>query len=180
MSIVTDFIPETITLRDHTELVLRGIHPADQERIQAFFHHLSAESVFYRILEYRTMITPDEARQLCDMDGQNRVALAAVQPTDSGEAILAVARYSVISPADPATAEAAIVVADAYQRRGLGTLMIQRLRRYAVAHGIRQFIATVHPNNHQILRFIDRGGLRMERQLADGLWEIKIHLDPAG
>ena len=101
VTVVTDFTPETITLRDHTELVLRGLHPADQERIQAFFHHLSAESVFYRVLEYRTMITPDEARQLCDMDGQNRVALAAVQPTDSGEAILALSLIHISEPTRP-------------------------------------------------------------------------------
>jgi RimJ/RimL family protein N-acetyltransferase len=171
------FPVESAMLRDGTPVLLRSIGPDDAERIIAFFYRLSPESIFYRLLEYRTTITDDEAHQLCDVDGLMRVALAATRMTEEGEAIIAVARYTVVDPDVPDTAEAAIVVEDKYQRRGLGTLLVRRLVEYACANGIRKFVATVHYNNAQILRFIERSGLLVERRINQGIWDLTIHID---
>lgn len=167
---------ETITLRDKTVVRLRSLTAADQAQILALFYRLSPQSVYYRALEVRTSLTADEARQLCDVDGLNRVAIAAALAGPAGEAIIGVARYGLPDPGRRDTAEAAVVVEDAYQRRGLGTALLERLAAVARANGVGRFRAAVHTTNAQILRFIDRSGLHVERVLSQGVWEMVIHL----
>lgn len=179
MTTTTLFPSETVTLRDNATVQLRSLQPADQDRILACFYRLSSQTIFYRALEYRTTLTADEARQLCDVDGVNRVAIAAVRSTPKGEDIIGVARYALCEPDNPEVAEAAIVVEDAFQRRGLGTILLSRLVEHARTHGVRCFRAAVHGNNAQILRFIERSGLLVERHQDQGLWEFLVHLDPA-
>lgn len=178
MTTFATFPIEAIVLRDGTPAQLRSLRPDDVERMKAFFYRLSPQSVFYRLLEYRTEITEAEARQLCDVDGRTRVAIAATIMAEGAEHIIGVARYGLIDLADGETAEAAIVVQDDYQKRGLGTLLIRRLVKYARAQAVRRFVATIHSYNAQILRFIERSGLQVERQLRHGVWEFTIHLDP--
>lgn len=169
---------EQVELRDGTPVLLRLLRPDDTERVKDFFYRLSPESVFYRLLEYRTYITDDEARRLCAVDGRTTVAIAATRVTEEGETIIAVARYSVPDPETPEVAEAAIVVEDGFQRRGLGSQLIRRLVDYALGHGVHCFVASIHSNNTRILRFIERSGLRAQRQLNHGVWDFTIHLAP--
>jgi RimJ/RimL family protein N-acetyltransferase len=130
------------------------------------------------MLEYRTMITDDELRHLCDVDGVNRVAIAATHQADDEESIIAVARYGLVSSDQSDAAESAVVVEDAFQGRGLGKIMVARLVLYAREHGVRRFVATIHANNAQILRFIEHSGFRVERQMDRGVWDFTIYLDP--
>lgn len=96
--------------------------------------------------------------------------------------IIGVARYA--APAEAGVgeeafraAEAAVVVKDRWQRRGLGTMLLQRLADYARSHGIKVFHATVHQANNQILYFVRRSGLSTESRVDDGLWEIRVSLE---
>ena len=171
------FPPQTVTLRDGTPVQLRFLRPDDTERIKAFFYRLSPESVFYRLLEYRTVITDDEARRLCDVDGHLRVAIAATTGDEPDEAIIAVARYGLTDPQHPEDAESAVVVEDAYQKRGLGKILVSRLVEYALEHGVRRFNATIHVNNNAILSFINHSGFKVDRTFNSGAWDIVIHLE---
>jgi RimJ/RimL family protein N-acetyltransferase len=171
------FVPEPYELRDGTTGVLRLLRPDDTERIKAFFYRLSPESIFYRVLEYRTTITDEEARRLCDVDGIQRVAIAAIYLDNGSEQIIGVARYGLVDPDEPETAEAAVIVEDAFQGRGLGKLLVKRLVEYAVTHGVRRFVATIHVNNARILQFIQRSGLNYRRSLSSGNWDVVIDLE---
>jgi GNAT superfamily N-acetyltransferase len=86
-----------------------------------------------------------------------------------------VARYATLD-ARPDEAEAAIVVEDAYQGRGLGTLLVERLLSYARMHGIRYFVAEINSENDRVLRFIRRSGLPAEKKLEAGVWLIRVRL----
>lgn len=171
------FVPESQQLRDGLPVTLRFVRSDDTERIKAFVYRLSPESIFYRVLEYRTMITDDEARRLCDVDGVQRVAIAATWLDDSDEQIIGVARYGLFDPERPDVAEAAVIVEDAYQGRGLGKILVRRLVQYALAHGVHHFVATIHVNNTKILQFIKSSGLTVQRNLSGGNWDFVIDLD---
>lgn len=61
-------------------------------------------------------------------------------------------------PDQPDVAEVAVTVLDAYQGRGLGTLLLGLLSRDAATHGIRTFRAYVLEHNAAMLRiFRDLG-----------------------
>ncbi|MBL7184559.1 MAG: GNAT family N-acetyltransferase [Anaerolineae bacterium] len=170
--------PEPVTLRDGSAVTIRPIRPDDARRLQALFDRLSPESISLRFLGQPKELPYEQAEQLANVDYQKRMALVATREQDGEEHIIAVARYAV-NPADqPDLAEAAIVVEDEYQKRGLGTLLLSRLVAYAQAHGIRAFMATVHQDNIQIMRFVRHSGLPTESTLEAGVWEIVVKLEP--
>lgn len=171
------FTPETVSLRDGASVRLRFLRPDDTERLKAFFYRLSPQSIFYRMLEYRTTISDEEARWLCDVDGQNRVAMAATLGDGTEEVIIAVARYGIDPKGTPDMAEAAVVVEDVYQKRGLGKILVSRLVEYARTHGVQRFVATIHVNNDAILRFINYSGFKVDRKFNGGAWDVVIYLD---
>ena len=170
--------PEAVTLRDGTTVTIRPIRPDDARGLQALFDRLSPESISLRFLGHPKELPYEQARQLANVDYRTRMALVATRQHGSEEHIIAVARYAADPAGQPDLAEAAIVVEDEYQKRGLGTLLLTRLVAYAQAHGIRAFRAMVHQDNIQIMRFVRHSGLPAERALEAGVWEVLVKLEP--
>jgi acetyltransferase len=170
--------PETVALRDGTTVTIRPICPDDARGLQALFDRLSPESIALRFLGQLKELPYEQAEQLANVDYQKRMALVATREQGGEEHIIAVARYAVDPAGQPDLAEAAIVVEDEYQSRGLGTLLLARLVAYAQVHGIRAFRATVRQDNIQIMRFVRHSGLQAESTLAAGVWDILVTLEP--
>jgi acetyltransferase len=72
-------------------------------------------------------------------------------PTPKGEQIIAVARY--IANPDHESAEFAIVVADAWQNRGVARKLMERLIAAAKTRGFVRLQGTVLRANPRMLRF---------------------------
>lgn len=171
-------VAESVLLRDGTQVNIRPIRPDDAPRLQALFNRLSRQSIYYRFLGFRKVLPDQEAKRLAELDYQENMALVATKKQNGCEDIIGVARYAVGCPDWPDVADAAVVVEDQYQGRGLGTQLLKRLTSYAQAHGIRAFIATVHNDNNQIKRFIQQSGLPVERRAIErGISEIQVKLD---
>src|SRR3990170_6124782 len=151
-----EYSPETVTLRDGTTVTIRAIRPDDPPRLQALFLRLSAESIYLRFLEQRRSISDREAERLATVDYDRQMAIVATrQDAPHGEEyIIGVARYAAIDSPTHDSAEAAIVVEDAYQGKGLGKLLADRLVTYARARGIHTFVAEVSVDNARMMNFI--------------------------
>ena len=88
------------------------------------------------------------------MDYRTRLALVAEQQEAGGPLLHAVARYE---PGEAAgTTEIAIVVEDAWQHRGLGTILLDALLAAAEARGLNRFTADVMADNRPMLRVLTR------------------------
>jgi len=168
--------PEPLTLRDGTRLSVRPIHPDDAPRLQALHARLSTETIFLRFMGMRAVLLPDEARDFATLDYQTRMAFVATQPEGADECIVGVARYAVVSQRRPGEAEAAIVIEDRFQNRGLGTLLLERLLAYARSHGITAFVAEINAENERMLKFVRHSGLPTEKRLEGGVWEIRVKI----
>ena len=172
--------PEPAVLRDGTPVIIRSIRTEDAPRLQSLFRRLSRESVYYRFLELRKELTGQEARRLAELDYEEQMALVASREEceECEEELIGVARYAVIPGSQPREAEAAIVVEDSYQNRGLGALLLERLTAYAVAHGINAFVATIRNDNRRVLRLVERSGLPAEFKLEAGTLVLRVELQP--
>jgi acetyltransferase len=169
------YAPEVVVLRDGAQLTIRAICPDDAPRLQAGMARLSPETVFRRFMAPLKGLTDADAQRLADVDYDRRMALVATREPEHRTEIVAVARYDATNVAEPA--EVAIVVADAYQDRGLGVLLIQRLAAYALAHGIDSFRATVLSGNDGVLRLAQAAGLPTESlDLRQGERQVRIAL----
>ena len=83
-----------------------------------------------------------------------------------------------VREADRQCPEAAIVVEDPYQSRGLGTHLLRRLWAYARGQGIRYWVAEINAENAPMMKFIQRGTLPTVRSFEGGSWQVKIDIAP--
>jgi acetyltransferase len=168
---------EQIALPDGTLVTIRPIRPEDAPKLQSAFKRLSIQSVYYRFLQVFTQLTDQQAHDFANLDYYQRMALVAEIQEEGESNLIGVARYAMLPGDEPGLAESAVVVIDEYQKRGLGSLLLQRLVRYARSHDVRTFLATVHVSNAQIMRFIQRSGFPADKKMIEpGVWEIRVHL----
>jgi acetyltransferase len=142
---------EPWTLADGARLTLRHIAPADAAREQAFVRGLSRESSYCRFHGTVTELSPKMLREFTNPDSRNAVALVVLCRGETGDEEIAVARY-VIDP-DGASCEFAIVVADAWQKRGIGTRLMRALTRHLQVSGVKRMAGSVLKSNAAMRRF---------------------------
>jgi RimJ/RimL family protein N-acetyltransferase len=163
------------TLHDGTRILLRPIEAGDKARLSAALGRLSQETIRRRFLAAKPRFSSSELRYLTEVDGRNHLALVAVL-ADDPDTIEGVARC-VRLPDQPETAEFAIVVGDAFQSRGLGTVLARELAAAARAAGIRRFAATMLGDNDAVRRLMGTISAHLERDRIDGgLREVVIDL----
>ena len=107
--------------------------------------------------------------------GPRRGALIGVMGEVGEERIVAVGNY--VRLRDPSTAEAAFAVADDFQRRGVGSRLLEQLARRASAHGIESFIAEVLAENRAMLSVFENIGFVPTRTLDGGVVEVRFPIE---
>lgn len=139
-------------------LAIRRAGPGDAGAIAAMMGELSAATVARRYLTSRRFgdeTARREAERLTRPDAR-RIVLVAQAPGEAGR-IVAVAEL-VCDHAEPALAEGAVVVTDAYQGEGIGRAVVERLARAAEGTAIRRVRATTSAYNTPVRRLIASSG----------------------
>ncbi|HYT98858.1 MAG TPA: GNAT family N-acetyltransferase [Gemmatimonadales bacterium] len=170
--------PGELRLRDGTPVRVRPVRPEDRDRFREGLHRLSAASRYHRFLATVAELSDEQLRYLTEVDHVNHLAWIALDPTLPGEPAMGVARC-IRFPKHPGMAEVAVTVLDAYQGRGLGTLLLGLLSRSAAAQGIRTFRAYVHEDNDAMLRiFRDLGAEVARADIGVCQLDIPVPEDP--
>jgi len=141
-----------LQLRNGNLLEVRPIRSDDKELLAAGFRLLSDETRQARFLTAKPSLSKSELRYLTEVDGQDHVALVAVE-ADRPTHIAGVGRF-VRDRGRPDTAEFAIVVGDAYQRQGLGRALGEALAAEAKVRGIKRFTALTLAENLGVQKLI--------------------------
>jgi RimJ/RimL family protein N-acetyltransferase len=157
-------------------ILIRPIRPDDKRMLEDGLRHLSDESVQRRFLTLKRSFSRSELRYLTEVNGRDHVALVAEYPGDSVRRLIAVARFVRLAD-DPESAEVAIVVADDWQRRGVGTQLAELLAERARHSDIRRFTATMSSDNVAAHRLMNRLTSHLERHYAGhGVSEMVLDL----
>jgi GNAT superfamily N-acetyltransferase len=159
----------TTTVVGGTRVWLRLLQPGDSELIRVFFRRLSSETVYRRFLSPVTALNDALLKRLVDIDHCDREALIALD--DQG--IVGVARYGT-GPGE--SHDVAVVVADDWQGRGLGTLLIRRLAHIARLRGIATFHATMLGDNIRAQSLVRALSTRTSMRFEGGYMEAEIPL----
>jgi RimJ/RimL family protein N-acetyltransferase len=141
-----------ITLTDGTRVHLRPIRTEDDHVLVELFSRLSPETVYQRFFSALPELSPGMARHLANVNETNRLALAAEVDSE----VVAIARYEPLMDSD--AVELALVVADAWQNRGLGRILLRAILGAAEANGIHRFRADVLAENRRMLRLLATEG----------------------
>lgn len=161
-----------VELKDKRRVFVRPLKLTDEPLVREMFYKLSTESVHYRFFEMLKAMPHDRLQDLLKVDYSDDMALVVL--TEAGEAadMVAIAHYH----KDPKTdfAEAAFMVRDDWQSKGIGTALMQKLVLSARKNGIKGFTADVFMQNHGMLRIFHKCGYRVESQLSDGTYSLRI------
>lgn len=155
-------------------MAIRPIRPDDRQRLERSRGRFSDETMRRRFLSPKPRLTSTELRYLTEVDGDSHYAVVAT-PIDDLDAIVAVARF-VRAADDPATAEAAIIVADDLQGRGLGKRLAVQLADAARERDIRRFRASMLSDNKAALALMRTLSERLDSHYADGYREVVTEL----
>ena len=172
-------LTEQAFLDDGTDVVFRAIRPDDDVRLERLFYRLSPRSLYLRFFTPMTRPNAAMIKRLVTVDYVDRLALVAVIDDE----VVGVARYdrlAAVAPAalrvDEAEAEAAVIVEDAWQGRGIATRLLWRLSAAARARGIASFTASILGQNRVMLGLLSVLGEVVELRLADGEYAVKLLL----
>jgi GNAT superfamily N-acetyltransferase len=167
-----------VQLRDGTTAYLRPVGPEDADRLRRGLAELSARSRYLRFHAPVHELTDEQVAYLTDVDQHDHIAWLALNPYAPDEPGMGVAR-AVRLRDDPAVAEAAVTVADRYQGRGLGTLLLEVVAERARAEGIETLRNYVLADNAAMLEVLDHAGAR--RTLVEpGVWQVDVDLPEGG
>ena len=147
---------QRLTLKEGSEVTVRPIRPEDAEIEQSFVRELSDESRYNRFMDTLRELSPRLLAHFTRVDYDRHMALIAVAGKNGGEIQVGVARY--VADDDRTRAEFAIVIADGWQHKGLGTRLMQALMAAASGAGIRILHGAVLASNHKMLRLMARLG----------------------
>jgi acetyl coenzyme A synthetase (ADP forming)-like protein len=157
---------------DGTSIVVRAIRPGDKPALLRHFAALGPESRYFRFFGVKKELSPRELNYYTEPDFVRHVGLVAVRLEHGREEILAVARYTPTTnaPEDPTQAEFAVAVADAWQGRGLGTLLLEHLARVALAAGVTEFEADVLGGNTRMVAMLRATGFALQQTSRGGVF----------
>jgi GNAT superfamily N-acetyltransferase len=162
-----------VALDDGTRLELRPLGPEDKDGLAAGFRRLSARSRYRRFLSPTPELTPRQLAYLTEVDHSDHEALVAIEPSSRDG--LGVARY-VRSREHPEQAEFAVAVADDWQRRGLGTVLLRHLAARAREEGITSFTGLALADNLPARHLLERLGPVRVRGVHDGAVEVSLEI----
>jgi acetyltransferase len=132
---------------------------------QAFVRRLSPASRYFRFMGALRELTPAMLVRFTQIDYDREMAFVAVRRDNTGETEIGVARY--ISNPDGTSCEFAIVVDDAFQRRGLGRIMMQRLIEVARARGLATMTGYIVTDNDGMLKLCSGLGFTIHHDRDD-------------
>ena len=164
-----------LILRDGTTATIRLAQPVDHQSMGKFFARLSKDS---RWLRFFSVSEPSVKLidSFCDdSDPRQRLCLIVTRTSGGDSRIIATANYMAH---DETTAEIALAVDDAFQGKGIGSLLLERLAVLAVRNGFRRFWATTLPDNQQMLDIFRQSGFECRSRSNDGCVEIDFSVTP--
>jgi RimJ/RimL family protein N-acetyltransferase len=161
-------VPEVFDLGDGTTAVVRPITPEDAGALARFHAHLSQRAVTMRYFYPHIDLRTEEITHLTTVDGRDRVALVV----EKGDELIAVGRFDRLD--DPTQAEVAFVVANAFQRHGIATMLFRQLAAIARTVGITHFVAEVLSENTAMLSVFHAGGYPTVSKKEWGTIELQM------
>ena len=156
-------------LADGTAVSVRPLVAADRPWFAEWTAALSDQSKYRRFFSCYPQLPATMLDRLVEVDGVRHAAYVATVPAlpgcvgtapswpDPRTVPVAVGRFVRLRP-DGAVAEIACTVTDAWQGRGVGTLLLRALVSAATALGVTTFTATVLTENLPSLRLLRKGG----------------------
>ena len=146
-------------------VTIRPLRPDDAAIERDFVTGLSDETRYNRLLGGAVKVSDEYIRRLTQLDWSREAAFAAITMLGDRESIIGVARY--VADESGEDCEFALVLADAWQGRGIGRRMLEKLERVAAQRGIRRMHGEILSTNARMLAMMRKLGYRLKHHPQD-------------
>ncbi|WP_240757089.1 bifunctional acetate--CoA ligase family protein/GNAT family N-acetyltransferase [Roseicella aquatilis] len=144
-------------------LTIRPVRPEDAEAHGEFFHTLAPEDIRWRFFSPLKELSPTLTARLTQIDYDREIAFVATRRRPDGrEETIGVSRL-IRDPAEPTSAEFAVVVSRSMKGQGLGRHLMERLFEWGRANGVRDILGHVLADNAPMLAFVRALGMTVKR-----------------
>ncbi|MEO5658944.1 MAG: bifunctional acetate--CoA ligase family protein/GNAT family N-acetyltransferase [Polaromonas sp.] len=169
-------------MRGGGEYTVRPIHPDDAHMLQEMMGHLSSESRYFRFISSIVELPPAMLAKFTLIDYDREMALVAVFKQRQGgpdgdiiekERIVGVSRY--ITNPDQSSCEFALVVADDFSGKGLGSRLMLSIMDVAREKGLSEIEGLVLTKNPGMLKLMKSLGYTVKPFAEDPDFRLVTH-----
>lgn len=151
-------------LADKKSVLIRPICPEDEPLMVKFHQTLSEESVYHRyfsVLKLSQRVSHERLTRICFPDKEHDIVLVAERsnPKTRDREILGVGRLSKLRETNEG--EFALLISDACQGQGLGTLLLNRLVQIGREQGLIRIVAEIMSDNHAMQHVAQKAGFKL-------------------
>jgi acetyltransferase len=173
---------KTLPLRGGGEYTIRPIHPDDANMLKKLVSELSPESRYFRFVSSMAELPPSMLARFTLIDYDREMALVAVvkerTATAEGditetERIVGVSRY--VTNPDQSSCEFALVVADDFNGKGLGSRLMESIMDVAREKGLAEIEGLVLANNAGMLKLMRGLGYQVKSYAEDPDFKLVTH-----
>lgn len=144
-------------LRDGSQIDIRALRPEDEADMLAAVGKTSVQSLQRRFFVMKRHFSKKELAFFMDVDFKDHVAIVALAEEAGRKVIVGGGRYIVF---EPGRAEMAFVVIDSWQGRGVGSILMRHLIKFASDAGLHELTAEVLPENTAMIRVFGKFGFK--------------------
>ena len=169
-------------LRGGGEYTVRPVQPDDAQMLQDLVQGLSKESRYFRFVSSMHELPPAMLARFTLIDYDREMALVAVHKTRTAgsdgeiletERIVGVSRY--VTNPDKASCEFALVVADDFAGKGLGSRLMLSIMDVARDHGLVEMEGLVLTHNPGMLKLMRSLGFTVKTFEEDADFKLVSH-----
>ena len=173
---------KTLPLRGGGEYTIRPIHPDDAHMLKKLVSELSPQSRYFRFVSSMAELPPSMLARFTLIDYDREMALVAVikerTATPEGditetERIVGVSRY--VTNPDQSSCEFALVVADDFNGKGLGSRLMESIMDVARDKGLAEIEGLVLANNSGMLKLMRGLGYQVKSYAEDPDFKLVTH-----
>ncbi len=146
-------------MKNGVEVLLRPIRAEDEVRFNELIMSLSAESRRFRFFSVFREMPHERLARYCNLDYDRQIAIVA--ELQDGKQIIGAAR--VIAEPDGKRGEFALLVADKWQRLGLGTNLMDYILEVSKDMRLKEIYANILSDNYKMIKLSEKKGFKIER-----------------
>ncbi|MGA9160369.1 MAG: GNAT family N-acetyltransferase [Actinomycetota bacterium] len=158
-----------VVLRDGSTVRIRPARPSDRTRVEDYLIGLSPETRRLRFWS-QAIDVGGLARKIVDVDYDDHLTLLVLHGGDEGT-MIGGSQYIRI---EGGRAEISLSVADEFQGRGMGSILLGQMAEEAVRHGITTFVAEVLAENHAMINVFRASGFTVSIRATPGSIEVEF------
>jgi len=156
-------------------VTIRPAKPVDERRIQEHFYSLDKDDVVARFFHEKTSFVKDEAEGVSQIDYVKDLTIVAVVGEFGFGNVVGIGEYLL----DPATsvAEIAFSISKAYQKKGLGKILLKKLTDAARENGISGFMAYTAPQNQGMIKLFNQLPFKVKTFFDGDMLNLSCNFD---